>query len=51
MEALLLTLDIALMVWLSWRMLKCAKNPGKSSMGLFAYRDALPPKADRKSPR
>lgn len=39
MEALILTLDVACMVYLCWRIFKFDAKSGKGDLGWFAYRE------------
>lgn len=39
MEALLLTLDAALMVWLLLSVKRCENKPGKPDLGFFSYKE------------
>jgi hypothetical protein len=39
MEAILLTLDAALMVWLLLSVRRCENRPGKPDLGFFSYKE------------
>lgn len=39
MEALILTLDVACMVYLCWRIFKIDRKTQKGDLGWFAYRE------------
>lgn len=39
MEALILTLDVACMVYLCWRIFKLDRKTQKGGLGWFAYRE------------